>query len=66
MPGHPWIFKSQLLKADPAIKPGDIVSITDDKGKFLGRGYYNPKSQIALRLLTFLDEAIDNTFFYKI
>ena len=64
-PGHPWIFKTQLLKTDPAIKPGDIISVTDDSGKFLGRGYYNPKSEIAIRLFTFIDEPIDGSFFYK-
>ena len=64
-PGHPWIFKSQLLKADPSIKPGDIVYVSDSSGKFIGRGYYNPKSQIAIRLLTFVDEPIDNDFFHK-
>ncbi len=63
-PGHPWIFKSQLAKVDSAIKPGDIISITDDSGKFIDRGYYNPKSEIAVRLLTFSDEPIDRKFFH--
>ncbi|MFA5143318.1 MAG: class I SAM-dependent rRNA methyltransferase [Candidatus Omnitrophota bacterium] len=63
--GHPWIFKGQLTKLDPAIRPGDIISITDDKNKFIGRGYYNPKSEIAVRLLTFTDEPINRDFFYK-
>ena len=64
-PGHPWIFKTQLTKPDPTIKPGDIISVTDDKGKFVGRGYYNPKSEIVVRLLTFLDEPIGNDFFHN-
>jgi 23S rRNA (cytosine1962-C5)-methyltransferase len=62
-PGHPWIFKSQILKTDTAARPGDIVSIHDSGGKFLGRGYYNPRSGIALRILTFKDEPVDATFF---
>lgn len=64
-PGHPWIFKSQLLKTDPKIKPGDIVAITDESGKFLGRGYYNPKSEIAVRILTFADEPVDRKLLHK-
>jgi 23S rRNA (cytosine1962-C5)-methyltransferase len=64
-PGHPWIFKSQILKADPAIKPGDIISVTDNAGKLLGRGYYNSKSEITIRFLTFIDEPIDTNFFHK-
>ena len=64
-PQHPWIFRAQLLKTDPAIKPGDIVSVTNEKNEFIGRGYYNPKSQIIVRLLTFIDEPIDTAFFHK-
>ena len=64
-PGHPWIFKTQLLKTDPSIKPGDIISVTASDGKFIGRGYYNPRSEIAVRLLTFIDEPVDIDFFRK-
>ena len=62
-PGHPWIFKSQILKSEPAAKPGDIVPVHDHEGKFLGRGYYNPRSKIAVRILTFRDEPIGAPFF---
>ncbi len=65
LPGHPWIFKSQLLKTDPAIKPGDIVAVTGDNGTFIGRGYYNPKSEITIRLLTFKDEPVDKGLLHK-
>ncbi|MDD3906205.1 MAG: class I SAM-dependent rRNA methyltransferase [Candidatus Omnitrophica bacterium] len=64
-PGHPWIFKSQILKPDPSIKPGDITSVTDSTGKFIGRGYYNPKTALIIRLLTFIDEPIDTEFLRK-
>lgn len=64
-PRHPWIFRNQLLKTlDPAIRPGDIVSVVDAENKLLGRGYYNHHSEIAVRLLTFKDDAIDDRFFY--
>jgi len=61
-PGHPWIFKGQTLKTPPGIRAGDIVTIVDGSGKFVGRGYYNPASEITIRLLTFKDEPIDGTF----
>ncbi|MCX5686897.1 MAG: NAD(P)H-hydrate epimerase [Candidatus Omnitrophica bacterium] len=63
--GHPWIFRSQISKAASGIKPGDIVTIQTGDGKFIGRGYYNPKSEISIRLLTFEDEAVDSGFFRK-
>lgn len=61
-PGHPWIYKSQFKKADPSIKPGSTVSIIDADGNFVGRGYYNPHSEISIRLLTFKNEYIDQAF----
>ena len=60
--GHPWIFKQQLLKTDAAIKPGDIIKVFDASGKFMGRGYYNPRSDIAIRMFTGSDEVIDDNF----
>jgi 23S rRNA (cytosine1962-C5)-methyltransferase len=61
-PGHPWIFKGQTLKAPPGIRAGDIVAVVNGQGEFVGRGYYNPASEITIRLLTFNDEPIDGTF----
>ncbi|MDP2913362.1 MAG: NAD(P)H-hydrate epimerase [Candidatus Omnitrophota bacterium] len=64
-PRHPWIYKGQLRKIAAAIKPGDVIKIVDAAGKFIGRGYYNPKSMIAARILTFEDEEINTDFFIK-
>ncbi|MFH1189739.1 MAG: class I SAM-dependent rRNA methyltransferase [Candidatus Omnitrophota bacterium] len=61
-PGHPWIYKSQLLRPDPPVKGGSIVSVLSPGNKFIGRGYYNPTSEIAVRLLTFKDEPVDGAF----
>lgn len=62
-PGHPWIYKEQLRSYDKSIKPGEIVAMIDADGKFIGRGYFNPISEISVRLLTFKDEPIDRHFF---
>jgi 23S rRNA (cytosine1962-C5)-methyltransferase len=50
--GHPWIFANEIQKTDDGINPGDIVEVYFDNGKFVGKGYINPKSQIIVRLLT--------------
>jgi len=50
--GHPWIFANEVEKIADGINAGDIVEVYFDNGKFAGKGYINPKSQIIVRLLT--------------
>ncbi len=49
---HPWIFRKMLRQADPRIRPGDRVAILDRDGAPVGQGLFNPRSQIALRVLS--------------
>ncbi|HSY59225.1 MAG TPA: class I SAM-dependent rRNA methyltransferase, partial [Terriglobales bacterium] len=42
---------------------GAIVRVTDERGHFHGRAFYSDKSQIAIRLLTHKDVAVDRAFF---
>ncbi|MFH0731699.1 MAG: class I SAM-dependent rRNA methyltransferase [Candidatus Omnitrophota bacterium] len=64
-PSHPWIYKSWISAARSSASPGALVSVIGPDGKFVGNGYYNPESQIAVRLLTFSDEKIDHAFFTR-
>ena len=67
--GHPWIFSNEVntgKEKDTNAKPGEIVDVFTFDKKFIGRGYYNPQSQISVRLLTRdKNENIDDTFFYN-
>lgn len=64
--GHPWLFSGALRPSVPALEPGAIVAVHDADGRFLGRGYYHPQTDIAIRLLTRdPDEAIDVPFFTR-
>ncbi|MBR6890454.1 MAG: class I SAM-dependent rRNA methyltransferase [Clostridia bacterium] len=63
--GHPWIYASEIEKVDGAFENGDIVDVADFRGKFIGRGFYNPASQISLRMLTRNDEVCDRAFFER-
>ena len=49
---HPWIFSGAIERIDRDVNPGDIVDIYDYTGRFLAKGYINPKSQIIVRILT--------------
>lgn len=55
---HPWIFSGAIASAEDA-SPGGIVRVVDSGGNYLGRGYWNARSQIQVRLLTWQDETID-------
>jgi len=58
---HPWIFSGAIARV-PEATDGDTVDICDSNGKFLARGYYNSRSQIAARIWTWNDEPIDRAF----
>lgn len=63
--GHPWIYASEIERVEGEFENGDIVDVADFRGKFIGRGFYNPQSQISLRILTRNDEPCDRDFFAK-
>lgn len=67
--GHPWIFANEVntgKEKDTNAQPGEIVDVYTFDKVFIGRGYYNPQSQISVRLLTRnKNENIDDTFFYN-
>ncbi len=61
--GHPWIFGNEIAETEETVKPGDIVTVFSGDKKFIGKGFINPKSQIAIRLLTRNEkEEIDDNF----
>jgi 23S rRNA (cytosine1962-C5)-methyltransferase len=61
---HPWIFQKMVEKPAARLPPGTVVDILDREEQWVGRGFYNGHSRIALRLLTTNpQEAIDAAFF---
>ena len=63
--GHPWIYASEIENVEGDFENGDVVEVCDFRGKFIGRGFYNPQSQISLRILTRNDEPCDRAFFER-
>lgn len=62
--GHPWVYRTEVAAAEGA-EPGDIVTVVDARGRFVGRGLYNPRSMLTVRLCTFRDEPVDQAFFLR-
>ena len=63
---HPWIFQRLVEKPAQRPKPGSIVDVSGVDGAFIGRGFYNGHSRIAVRILeTNPDVAVDSAWFAR-
>jgi 23S rRNA (cytosine1962-C5)-methyltransferase len=61
---HPWIFQKLVAKPEPKPKPGSIVDVIGAEGEWIGRGFYNGHSRIAVRILeTDIDVPVDAGWF---
>jgi 23S rRNA (cytosine1962-C5)-methyltransferase len=63
--GHPWVFSNELQPGPGIEEPGELVDVLDFSGRFIGRGYINPHTLIAVRILTRTHEEINQEFFRK-
>jgi 23S rRNA (cytosine1962-C5)-methyltransferase len=61
--GHLWVFSNELAESPKEFEPGSLVELRDRKDAFLGIGYINPHSLIAVRILTHRKEEINADFF---
>jgi 23S rRNA (cytosine1962-C5)-methyltransferase len=62
---HPWVYSGAIDQIDDGFTAGDVVKVFSADQKFLGLGYVNPRSQIAVRMLAFDDVSINEGFFEK-
>ena len=61
---HPWVFSGALASDTDGLEDGQIVCITTKKQQVLGIGHFQ-HATIAVRVLTFDYEAIDEAFYVK-
>jgi 23S rRNA (cytosine1962-C5)-methyltransferase len=62
--GHLWIYRSDVAETSGA-RGGAVVSVRDERGRFVGRAFYSDRSEISLRLLTTREEKIDRDWWRK-
>jgi 23S rRNA (cytosine1962-C5)-methyltransferase len=63
--GHPWVFSNEIADDIASLPPGGRVVVRNSKGDFLGSGYANPHSLIAVRILSRIPkEDIDTIPFF--
>lgn len=61
---HPWVFSGAIHHADDGIQEGEIVRVLTNEGEFIAVGHYQVGS-IAVRVLSFHDVAIDESFWER-
>ena len=63
--GHPWVFSNEIGRIEGEPEPGAACELFDVGGSLLGTGYHNPRSLIAVRLLSLQREDIDTVEFFE-
>lgn len=62
--GHPWVYASEIDRLEGEAKAGDLVDVVNHQGRYLATGYWNPKSQITVRLVAYEPiKEMDSDFF---
>lgn len=62
--GGLWVYDNEIDKIEGDFQNGDLVTVEDFDGYFLGKGFINTNSKITVRLLTRVkDQEINEAFF---
>ncbi len=61
---HPWIFSGAIQRIEGKPEEGDVVTVYTNDRQFIARGHVQVGS-IAVRVLTFKDEPVDQQFWNK-
>jgi 23S rRNA (cytosine1962-C5)-methyltransferase len=63
--GHPWVFSNEIREIRGDSPPGAAAEVYDSEGRFIGTGYHNPSSLIAVRLLSRQRVDINSVSFFR-
>ncbi len=62
---HPWVFSGAIQNLSKGIQDGDVISVLANDGSYLGKGHFQSGASIAVRILTFENQEIDQQFWNK-
>jgi 23S rRNA (cytosine1962-C5)-methyltransferase len=57
--GHPWIFSGAIAAGLEGVEAGEPVEVRAANGRFVAAGYANPRTTIAVRVVTLEEEPVD-------
>ena len=64
--GHAWVYANEVDHIDGSGRNGDLATVYDAAGRFLGRGFINHLSKILVRVfLRNETETVDKDFFVR-
>ena len=49
---HPWFFRKMIQRPERVVPAGSAVRVVDRDGHPVGLGFYNPRTDLALRMLS--------------
>lgn len=59
--GHPWVYGNEIERVEGEPIDGELVTVVDFRGRYMGVGFYNSRSLITVRLLTHRNEEITDS-----
>ena len=62
---HPLLYRKRIARVDKSARPGDLVAVYHEDGRLLGYGLYNPRSEIAVRMVRHDPELPDLAFWRR-
>ncbi len=63
---HLWIYKTEIEQYNKLqLETGSFVDVLDEKGNYLGCGFFSTSSEIAVRLFSFEKVMPDRKFWYS-
>ncbi|HZT54620.1 MAG TPA: class I SAM-dependent rRNA methyltransferase [Burkholderiaceae bacterium] len=55
---HPWFYRKMVVKPAQPLPAGCVARVVDRDGRMLGSGFFNPRTELALRM--FADRAVED------
>ena len=49
--GHLWAYRNEFARL-PQLEDGAVIDVVSDRGRFVGRGFYQAEGGIAARIVT--------------
>jgi len=63
---NPTVYRKRIEQVEGTARPGDLVAVYDADHRLLGYGLYNPKSEIAVRMVRFDEQLPDDAFWNEL